>query len=342
MVTDDQGRYVIPDLPKANYSVWVRGYGLVDSPKVTSAPGKTREPDRDRRRRRAAAAAEYYPGMYWYSLLKIPAASEFPGTGDKGNGIPADMKTQDAWVDTVKNSCQSCHALGSQGHPHALAEARDVQELPRGLGAAHAVRPGDDQHGAHARLHRARQGAQASSPTGPTASPPASCRSPSPSGPKGVERNVVVTMWDCSTPKYYLHDAISSDKHNPHVNANGPIYGSPEESTDLVPVLDPVKNTASTIKHPVLDPKTPSSKTNCRWQPSPYWGDEPIWDGHTSIHNAMMDEQGRVWFSARIRPDDESGLLQEGLGPSVGEGRAAGRTRSASSRCTIRRRRSGR
>ena len=40
VVTDDQGRYVIPDLPKANYDVWVRGYGLVDSPKVKSEPGK--------------------------------------------------------------------------------------------------------------------------------------------------------------------------------------------------------------------------------------------------------------------------------------------------------------
>src|SRR6266436_5093308 len=40
VVTDDQGRYVIPDLPKANYNVWVRGYGLVDSPKLKAAPGK--------------------------------------------------------------------------------------------------------------------------------------------------------------------------------------------------------------------------------------------------------------------------------------------------------------
>src|SRR5437667_5355846 len=39
VVTDDRGRYVMPDLPKANYSVWVRGYGLVDSPKVRTAPG---------------------------------------------------------------------------------------------------------------------------------------------------------------------------------------------------------------------------------------------------------------------------------------------------------------
>src|SRR5436190_8850867 len=80
VVTDDRGRYVIPDLPKANYSVWVRGYGLVDSPKQQSAPGKTVNltaviaPD-------ARAAAEYYPASYWYSLLKPPDKSEFPGTG---------------------------------------------------------------------------------------------------------------------------------------------------------------------------------------------------------------------------------------------------------------------
>ena len=40
VVTDDQGRYVLPDLPKANYNVWVRGYGLVDSPKVQATPGR--------------------------------------------------------------------------------------------------------------------------------------------------------------------------------------------------------------------------------------------------------------------------------------------------------------
>src|SRR5688572_15497874 len=39
VVTDDQGRYVVPDLPKANYNLWVRGYGLVDSEKVKAVPG---------------------------------------------------------------------------------------------------------------------------------------------------------------------------------------------------------------------------------------------------------------------------------------------------------------
>ena len=44
VVTDDQGRYVIPDLPTANYQVWVRGYGLVDSPKMRAKPGQTAQP----------------------------------------------------------------------------------------------------------------------------------------------------------------------------------------------------------------------------------------------------------------------------------------------------------
>src|SRR5436309_8709413 len=75
VVTDDQGRYLIPDLPKANYSVWVRGYGLVDSPKVTTALGKTLDlkavpaPT-------PAQAAEYYPALYWFSLLRVPEKSE--------------------------------------------------------------------------------------------------------------------------------------------------------------------------------------------------------------------------------------------------------------------------
>src|SRR5215510_6520445 len=40
VVTDDRGRYLVPDLPKASYNVWVRGYGLVDSPKVKATPGQ--------------------------------------------------------------------------------------------------------------------------------------------------------------------------------------------------------------------------------------------------------------------------------------------------------------
>src|SRR5271169_3041340 len=105
VVTDEQGRYLVPDLPKANYSIWVRGYGLVDSPKVQSAPGKivnlasTPAPD-------AKAAAQYYPAIYWYSMLKIPEANQFGG-----KGIPV---KQIDYINLMKNNgCVGCHQLGT-------------------------------------------------------------------------------------------------------------------------------------------------------------------------------------------------------------------------------------
>src|SRR5712692_5750059 len=102
VVTDDRGRYLLPDLPKANYSVWVRGYGLVDSPKVQAAPGKIVNltavvaPT-------PRAAAEYYPAGYWLSLLRVPDKSQFPGTGRGGNGISPNVKSQAEWVRNLKS-----------------------------------------------------------------------------------------------------------------------------------------------------------------------------------------------------------------------------------------------
>ena len=107
VVTDDQGRYVVPDLPKAKYKVWVRGYGLVDSPKVDGEPGKQLDlkavaaPNE-------AEAAKYYPAIYWYSMLKIPDASQFGGKSD----IPEKI-TQAEWLSVIKNrACVGCHQLG--------------------------------------------------------------------------------------------------------------------------------------------------------------------------------------------------------------------------------------
>ncbi len=308
VVTDEQGRYLIPELPKASYDVWVRGYGLVDSPRVKTAIGRqlnlTATPAPN-----AAAAAEYYPGVYWYSLLQIPGKSEFPGTGPNGNGIRDVMKTQHYWIDTVKNSCQSCHALGSKG----------MRTIPKEWG------PAADSNAMWARRLQAGQArgnmALALGQLGPKALSlfadwtdriaRGELPTAKPQRPQGVERNVVLSMWEWSTPTGYLHDAISSDKRNPRVNANGPIYGSTEESTDMVPVLDPIKNSVSQVRHPFRDPKTPSSLDLVRGH-SPYWGDEPIWDGHTSIHNPIMDEKARVWFTARVRPVANPDFCKEG------------------------------
>src|SRR3954464_6013597 len=124
VVTDDQGRYVVPDLPKANYDVWVRGYGLIDSPKVKTEPGKivnltaVKAPN-------DKAAAEYYPPIYWLSMAKMPDKSEFPGTGHAGNGINERVATQARFLSEFKtDGCFPCHAVGGKA----------TRTIPEGLG----------------------------------------------------------------------------------------------------------------------------------------------------------------------------------------------------------------
>ena len=140
--------------------------------------------------------------------------------------------------------------------------------------------------------------------------------SSAPPRPQGIERNVVITQWDWADPKAYLHDEISTDKRNPTVNAYGLIYGSPEESRDYLPVLDPVHNTIDQLKVPYRDPDTPAEGKPL--QPSPFWGDEAIWDTHTTVHNPMFDARGRLWFTARIRAAADPAFCKAGSRRSLG------------------------
>ena len=301
VVTDDRGRYLIPELPKANYSVWVRGYGLVDSPKVQAAPGKILDlaavtaPS-------AAAAAQYYPAIYWYSMLKVPAKSEFPA---------GPVKTQPEWVNIIKTSgCMSCHALGTLGTrtmPKDFAHFKSSAEAwGRRIASGQAMTQMTTVLG---RLDAPRALALWGDWTDRIAA--GELPFAKPERPQGLERNIVLSLWDWSTPTGYMHDLISTDRRKPTVNAYGKLYGATEESTDYFPVLDPNTHTASQLKHPVRDPDTPSSRT-APMAPSPYWGSEPIWDSQTSIHNQMMDEKGRVWATARVRPPANPDYCRKG------------------------------
>jgi len=216
VATDDQGRYVIPDLPRARYSVWVRGYGLVDSAKTTSEPGKlanftaTAAPT-------PADAAKYYPAIYWYSMLKIPAQSEMSDRARFAGNM-----TQQRWLGAIKNlGCVGCHQLGqlstrtipaSLGTFGAGAEAwhRRVQSGQAGdmmLGQLNGLGPASFQYFGDW-TDRVAKGELPHSP---------------PQRPQGVERNIVVTLRDWMDDKHYLHDLISSDRRYPTVNANGPV-----------------------------------------------------------------------------------------------------------------------
>jgi hypothetical protein len=310
VVTDDQGRYVLPDLPRANYSVWVRGYGLVDSPKIQASPGRivnltaSVAPD-------AHAAAQYYPAGYWFSLLRVPGASEFPGTGPEGNGISPNVTSQAQWLRSIKSgNCTACHQLGT----------RATREVPAELGhfessvAAWDRRVQSGQAGGAMsnslnQLGRERVLAMFADWTDRIA---AGEVPPSPPRPQGVERNVVITQWDWADPKAYLHDEVSTDRRNPTVNANGPIYGALEASADYVPVLDPVSHTASQIPLTVRDPATRAASAPTMLQPSPYWGDEAIWTSRNNVHNPMLDGQGRVWLTSTVRPPENPAVCTEG------------------------------
>ena len=301
VVTDDRGRFLIPQLPKASYRVWVRGYGLVDSKKVRARIG-------DRLRLKAAiapnegSAAQYYPSIYWYSMLSIPDKAEFP----IGNAA-----SQEQWLNVVKtNGCIGCHALGTAATrtvPNALGHFGSSQEAwARRITSGQAM---TQMVNTLARTDPGRMLRQFADWTDrvATGEVPAS----KPLRPHGIERNVVITLWDWSNEKAYLHDEASTDRRNPTVNAYGKLYGATEESTDLLPVLDPKANAAAELRHPVRDPETPSSKEQ-PMAPSPYWGRQAIWDSRTTTHNPMLDEQGRVWFTARVRSPRNPGFCRKG------------------------------
>jgi hypothetical protein len=302
VVTDDQGRYLIPDLPKANYNVWVRGYGLVDSPKVPSASGKTLDlqaitaPS-------AATAARLYPPIYWFSLIHVPRKDEFP---------LEKIKSQGEWLNIVKSgACQSCHPMGTPGTRTISNAFKDPASTSADAWARRLT-------AGSAQMFMARDIGRLDTPKalalfGDWTDRVAAGELPfdKPQRPSGIERNVVITLWDWGHPTSYLHDAISTDRRDPRLNANGKIYGSPEDSTDFIPILDPITNTASEVKHPVRESRTPNAKFN-PFGPSSYWGDKPIWDSQTINHNVMLDEKGHLWSTARIRPHANPDFCKKG------------------------------
>jgi hypothetical protein len=312
VVTDDQGRYVIPDLPTANYEVWVRGYGLVDSARMRAKPGQivnhaaVAAPNE-------RAAAHYYPAIYWYTMMKIPPASDFGGATE----IPKNI-TQDTWRQRMNNvDCIGCHQLGQEA----------TRTVPAQFGQ---FKSGDE-----AWMRRTQAGQAGEMMTNRLAGQlggvpykyfgdwtdriaKGEVPKQKPPRPQGVERNLVVTAWEWSTPDKYLHDLIASDRRKPTVNANGPLYGSPEYSTDNMPILDPKTNKVTFFKMPVADPNMPESlgpghaASVKPLQASAYWGDEKLWDTRANNHNAMFDDKGRVWIAAAVRGMDNPGFCKQG------------------------------
>lgn len=310
VVTDNLGRFVLPDLPEASYRVWVRGYGLIDSPFIIATPGDLLNLDAVIAPS-PQAAAEIYPANYWYSLVEVPPVSSFPGTGEAGNGISPAMQTQTEWIYEMKASCNLCHQIGTKA----------TREIPESLGTfasshdAWVRRVQSGQNGANMVRSMAAFGTQGYAMFADwTDRISAGEVPPEPPRPEGLERNLVLTLWEWGEETAFIHDEIVTDKRNPTVNANGIFFGTDFHNDALV-TLDPQTNIASQVPVLVREPFEPADNGLLMYKnfaESPYWGSDQLWSNTSHPHNPMMDQDGKVWMTASIDEGEVAEFCKEG------------------------------
>jgi hypothetical protein len=324
VVTNDQGRYLLPELPAVNYRVFVRGYGIVDSASQNAKPSATPLNFKVTSAKTPQEAAKVYPGDYWLSLLAPPAKDLFPGTGEKsdtnpnGNGLNARMTDQDRWIDQLKKGCNFCHQLGN-------ALTRDVNhvfaakpELPKSHIDAWEWRLGVGVRGTNMYSTMAGMGKTETlkALAAWTEAIEKGAVPPTPPRPTGIERNIVSTQWDVGDDHSFMHDQISTDKNHPTLNGGGPNYAVNAGHGQLV-VLDQADNSTYSIDIPEREAK---DKVPSRFpspnRPSMFWGDEHLWSNPpydpADPHNPMMDNKGRVWMTSKIRGNTEPTWCNDG------------------------------
>jgi hypothetical protein len=317
VVTNDAGKFMLPELPAANYKVWVRGYGLVDSTPIEMKPATTAVTLKVASAKTPQEAAKVYPGDYWLSMMAPPAKNLFPGTGPSGNGIGLGMIDQDHWINSLKSGCNFCHQLGN-------ALTRDVNHV-------FAAKPELKTHTEawEWRLGVGVRGTNMYSLLGQMGKDPtlkalsdwteriaAGEVPPAPPRPTGVERNIVATLWDVGDDHSFMHDQISTDKNHPNVNAGGPNYAVNAGHGQLV-VLDQDDNSTYSLDIPEREPK---DKVPSRFpspnRPSMFWGNEHLWSNPpynpADPHNPMIDSKGRVWMTSKIRGNTDPSWCNDG------------------------------
>ena len=301
VVTDAEGRFVVPDLPKATYSVWVRGYGLVDSEKVKAEPGRilalTAAPAPS-----PAAAAHYYPAIYWYSMLTIPPVSEFGGKSD----IPAKV-TQQGWLNAMKNNgCIGCHQLGqlstrtvpkSLGPFESSAEAwmRRVQSGQSGEQMVNLL--AGELGGVPFKYYRRvdgphRQGRIAEGETGAAAGRRAQHR----------RHHLGLARREALSARPHLERPPPPDRESlrPAVRLDRVFdrhHADPRPEDAPGHELHTARARRGTPE--ALGPGHAAGDKPL--MPSPYWGEEKIWNTKANNHNGMFGRDGRVWFAATGR-----------------------------------------
>ena len=278
VVTDDAGRYVLPDLPKANYKVFVRGYGLMDSPRVAGKVGQKLNltavvaPN-------ATAAAQVYPSAWWMSMITPPT----------------DPEEQKNFAFNIKN-CHDCHQLGDKAtreipaiHREGTTSSFEAWDKRTKIGpSGPAMNAFFKSFGEYSKAlpdwsDRVAKG------EAPASVPPR---------PAGIERNIVVSLWDWGTPKDGRSDSEASNTRDGTVNAYGPVFGV-SEMTDNLNILDPKTNSVQIVKVPTEAPVL-ASPFNAATNASPTFG-EDIWKRRADPRSVAVLGNGKVLIAARLR-----------------------------------------
>ena len=265
---DDQGRYVVPDLPTANYQVWVRGFGLVDS----AEDARQARPDSSNSRR--CRRPTRLSGAVLSGDLLVRDDAHAAGEGLR-RLVPTSPRTSpassgaSAWTTSTASAATSSDRKSTRTIPAQFGEFKSGEEAwARRVASGHTgewmVNRLAGQLGGVPFKYFGEWTDRVAKGELPKDKPPR---------PQGVERNVVVTSWDWGSEKTFVHDLISSDRRKPTVNAYGPLFGSPEYSTDDIPILDPKTHKVSSFRMTVLDPNVPeslgrrSTRRRCRRRP---------------------------------------------------------------------------
>jgi hypothetical protein len=290
VVTNGQGRYVVPELPEGRYQVWVRGYGLRDTAPAqrpfvqVGSEGRMPVANIDAQAATPQQDAANYPASYWLSLFEPPENTEaLPGG-----------RTRHEWMGEFKLSCELCHQMGAT-RTRGLGGNRAA--LDAGLHKTEGMSNSANGFGRDALLDAlADWGAKNAAGRVP----------PRPPRPRGVERNFVITQWAWGDFYAYVHDEISTDKRNPRLYPNGKIWGV-DIGNDRLLSVDPVTHQADELKVPT---NTPVGWCE-RGQPGFSLGC-PTEQGHTPHvgaytnparpHNPMLDDTGKVWVTQEVRP----------------------------------------
>ncbi|MEQ1947016.1 MAG: hypothetical protein ABL995_07495 [Bryobacteraceae bacterium] len=279
VVTDDQGRFMVPELPAGNYELWVRGYGLKDSDRVKAAlRGSFKLQVQNASS--PQEAAKIYPAGYWTSLIHPPAKDK----------LPAKFVSQEHWLADFRSGCNQCHQTGMQNMRN-FTEAKTWEAFIK-------LNPGMQRNAEGLGMQvlteaLADWGKRIKAGEVPVA----------PSRPTGMERNYVVTEWDWGAKESFIHDVVSTDKRNATLYANGKVYGADRTGGGRLWALDPVKNTVEGIQVVPRDAKGFSTKLDYyhALDAAEFGGDsEKQW--MASPHNPMFDEKGRVWLTVPVRP----------------------------------------